>query len=408
MKRNYLMASLLVIAAAFSGCSQDEEFVNTNTSQTYQASVFASKGDITEVIENEEGPSTRALFVGGNTNRFATLWDKNDVVQVYQNGVNVGSLSLNDAANEKYQGTKDAYLTGTLTGNFSVGEELELYLPAKARSYTGQDGSITGLSSSYSYQKQTVEVDEVSGSGEQKTIKLKKANMDHRQAYLRLILTDENGKLLHPSQVTISTTSGSANRLVTGVAEDGTTMTYADDDCIVINPTQTNGEYPGELFVALLDGGYNESTHQLGGATYQFTAVVNGIAYTAKYDLTWTFANGALTRLTWPMVKADITMTLAPQMKILQGATKTCTPVVTAGSTDVTSQCTFSYSSSNSSVASVSSAGVVTGVAPGTAVITVASAAPHATVTTCTVRVTAPVEASEDNYVDFGLPSGTP
>lgn len=407
MKRIYFMVSLLAIAAAFSGCSQDEEFVNTNTSQTYQASVFASKGDIIEVIENEEDPGTRAVFVGGNTNRFATLWDAGDVVQVYKDGVNVGTLSLNDADNVKYQGTKDAYLTGTLTGNFAVGDNLELYLPSKARSYTNQDGTINGLSANYSYQKQTVQVDEVSGSGEQKTIKLKKANMDHRQAYMRLRLRDNNDKLLHPSQVTISTTSGSANQLVAEVGEDGTTMTYVDGG-IVINTVEVNHEYPGEIFVALLDGGYNESTHTLGGATYHITAIVDGIAYTANSDFTWTFTNGALTDISRKMSMAESTMTMASQMKILQGTKKIRTPKVTVGSTDVTKQCTFTYSSSNYGVAWVNSkTGEVTGVTPGTATITVTSAAPYAATKTYTVTVTAPVPATADNYVDLGLPSGT-
>ena len=409
MKRNYLMASMLAIAAAFSGCSQDEEYVNTNTSQTYQASVFVSKGDITEVIESEGAPGTRAVFVGGNTNRFATLWDKDDVVQVYKDGNNVGSLSLNDAANEKYQGTKDAYLTGTLTGNFAVGDNLELYLPAKARSYMNQDGTINGLSANFSYQKQTVQVDEVSGSGEQKTIKLKKANMDHRQAYMRLRLRDNNDKLLHPSQVTISTTSGSANQLVAEVGEDGTTMTYADGG-IVINTVEVNHEYPGEIFVALLDGGYNESTHKLGGATYHITAIVDGIAYTANSDFTWTFTNGALTDISRKMSMAESTMTMASQMKILQGSKKTRVPQVKVGDVDVTDKCTFTYTSDNYSVAWVNSkTGEVTAVGtPGsTATITVTSSAPYAATKTYTVTVTAPVPATADNYVDLGLPSGT-
>ena len=422
MKRIYFMVSLLAIAAAFSGCSQDEEFVNTNTSQTYQASVFASKGDIIEVIENEEDPGTRAVFVGGNTNRFATLWDAGDVVQVYKDGVNVGTLSLNDADNVKYQGTKDAYLTGTLTGNFAVGDNLELYLPSKARSYTNQDGTINGLSANYSYQKQTVQVDEVSGSGEQKTIKLKKANMDHRQAYMRLRLRDNNDKLLHPSQVTISTTSGSANQLVAEVGEDGTTMTYVDGG-IVISTVEVNHEYPGELYVAILNQGYTVAadgkvTNGSVGA-YQLTAIDDkGITYVfpgpdeelggeGQQNAIKVNPNiGQLTNIERKMSMAECTMTMASQMTILQGTKKIRTPKVTVGSTDVTKQCTFTYSSGNYGVARVSPTGEVTGVTPGTATITVTSAAPYAATKTYTVTVTEPVAETADNYVDLGLPSG--
>ena len=50
MKRNFLLASLLAIAAMFTGCSQDEEIISTKPSKTYEATVLASKNDIAEIL----------------------------------------------------------------------------------------------------------------------------------------------------------------------------------------------------------------------------------------------------------------------------------------------------------------------------------------------------------------------
>jgi len=417
MKRNYLLVSLLAIAVMFTGCSQDEEIISTSTSKTYEASVFASKEDISEITEDGVNLGTRALFVGGNTARFATLWDKNDVVQVYKDGNQVGTLSLNDENNEQYQGTKDAYLSGTLTGNFAVGDNLDLYLPSKERSYTGQKGTINHLSANYSYQMKTVQIASVNGT----KITLKKANMNHRQAYIRFVLMDQNGNRLHPSELTITATG--ENKLITAVAEDGATMTYGDN--IVITPEMDNGEYPDELFVALLNQGYNESTFTNGSVNYSLTAVVDGITYVfpgPNEELDADGANGkqkpikvnptigGLTKVARKLTMAESTMTMASQMKILQGTKKIRTPKVTVGSTDVTKQCTFTYTSDDYSVAWVNSkTGEVTAVGtPGsTATITVTSSAPYVASTTYTVTVTAPVPATADNYVDLNLPSGT-
>ena len=396
MKRNFLLASLLAIAAMFTGCSQDEEIISTKPSKTYEATVLASKNDIAEILDNKSDLGTRALFVGGNSNRFATLWDAGDVVQVYKNGEKVGTLSLDDAENEKYQGTKDAYLSGELEGSFSVGDDLDLYLPSKARSYTNQDGTINGLSANYSYQMKTVKVASVNGN----KITLQKANMDHRQAYLRLMLKDNDGNRLHPSQVIISTTSESANQLVTSVGENGTTMTYGD---IVINTESYQGEYPGELFVALLDGGYDESEHELGGATYKFTAVVDGVVYISNNDLTWTFENGALTQLSRKMSKGTPEITMASQKKMIVGTTSTRTPDVKIGAVDISDNCTVTYSSSNTTVASVNpTTGEVTANEAGTSVITATVVATD-DYSSVSASYTLTVEELTAQAVDLGL-----
>ncbi len=393
---------MLGMAALLTGCSNEEELASQAPSMTYKATVIASKGNI-EGLESLD-QDTRAIFVGGNTNRFATLWDKGDVVKVYKNGAEVGTLSLNDAANEQYQGTKDAYLSGTLTGSFAAGDEVELYLPSKERSYTGQTGSINSLSANYTFQTTKVKVAEVSGS----TITLEKANMTHRQAYLKLRVRDENDKLLHPSLVTISaiTDDGNANRIVTSVAADGTVNEYGD---IVITPAIDYGEYPSELYVAILNEGYNESKHTHNAVAYRITAIVDGVPYVSdKWERSP--AIGSLTAATRKVHVASPEVRIAPVMKLLQGKTVTRKPTVMTGDIDATDRYTFTYSSSDASVAYVNpNTGEVRGINPGTATITATSTAPNTTTTASyTVTVNAPVVPEENvNYVDLGLPSGT-
>lgn len=309
MKKNILWASLFCAAALLSGCTNNDDFVESAPpvkNQTWTASVQVSKGDIEDILDGvDEG--TRAVFVGGNTNRFATLWDQDDVVQAYKDGTLVGTFSLNDEANIQYQGVKDAYLTGTLTGDFTTNDYLDLYLPSKARSYTGQIGTINDMSARFSYQTRRVKVASISGN----TITLEKANMQHRQAYLRLILVDGDGKRLHPSQLTITarpneTTPG---LIAQSVAADGS---IEPTEVMVINTEISNGEYPGELYIAILNNGYDEDNLTQNKVRYRFTAVVDGENYKGASIWNYAPAIGQLTQKVVTMTKqASSTTTTA-------------------------------------------------------------------------------------------------
>ena len=401
MKRNYLMASMLAIAAIFTGCSEVDEFFTPNTSKTYEASVIASKEKVEGLWDAEE-EGTRAVFVGGNNRRFATLWDEDDVVRVYKDGVEIGTMSLNTTANKPYQGTKDAYLSGTLTvtGNIQAGDDVTLYLTSRenlVRPYTGQTGSINDLSKNFSYQTKTVKVASVDGN----KITLEKANMDHQQAYLRFVLTDEEGNRLHPQQLIISADpiDGYDGQIVTSVAADNSEE-YGD---LVINAEADCGEYPGELFVAVLNENDNAKK-----VNYHLTVInEDGVTYTGPNtvqvnttdDRPCRFAppKGELNRVWRKLAKVEPTVELGTQMKMVVGTKRTRVPVVKAGETVVPATCT--YTSSNYAVASVNaSTGEVMALSTGTATITV-NIAPYGVSRTYTVTVIEPIT----EYVDLGL-----
>ena len=280
MKQKQLLSSLFVFAVLFSGCSNsDDEVPPTNPSKIYEATVVASKQKIDGLDPVDEG--TRAVFYGGNSARYVTLWDKGDVVHVYKkNGTEVGTLLVTDNANENKdaQFKLTAVLSGNLTGDFEVNEELDLYLPSRARSYNPEEhqkGTINDLSSRFSFQMTSVKIDKIEGT----KITLKEANMSHRQAYIRFVLMDEDGNRLHPSKLTISATG---NGIITSVPESGSLelASGATTGDVVVEPEIDNGEYPGELFVALVNQGYNEASHTNGSVgAYQLTAIVNGETY---------------------------------------------------------------------------------------------------------------------------------
>ena len=284
MKRNKLWASLLGVTALsvmtlVQSCSNDEEPVANNSPKTYTATVVASKDSLGNVLDD----ATRAVFVGGNTFRYANMWDNGDKVRVYKDGVYLGTLEPSEAD----KGTKQATLTGELTGSLAAGDYVDLYLTGRndlVRDYTGQKGTINDMSANFGYQKQRVQVTAVDGS----SVTLAPANMYNLQAYLWLILVDEEGNRLHPSQVTVNAFNHPSvspyRQLVTSVAEDGT-PTYGD---IVINTEKSNGEYPGELFIALLNEGFNESNLSHYKVVYYFTAIVDGETYVATKK--WNFA----------------------------------------------------------------------------------------------------------------------
>ena len=156
MTRKNLFHSLPMIMAAMmmAACSNEDVAGltgdNTQQSRTWQVSINA-------------GPATtRAISVGGNNGQtLYTNWDNNDAVEVVKDGVSVGTLHANvSAGNSAY-----ATLTGTLTGTFAVNDEVTLCYHTAALDYTGQVGTLAGVSTNKSYLTATSSVKSVDGSG---------------------------------------------------------------------------------------------------------------------------------------------------------------------------------------------------------------------------------------------------
>lgn len=247
--QNYYFA-LLLCASALVGCSTDveEEFpAEAQPGQEWKAVALATRDSI-EVGDADES-STRALFYGGNSRRFYTLWDQGDEVTVYKNNVSVGTMTPTT------YGTLTATLQGTLTGNFAVNDVLDVYLPSAAMDFTGQKGTIYDLSSHFSFQHATATVQEAANQ----ILSLSDVNPSHRQEYLRFVLMNEDGsERLHPTRFELHAISG--GHIVESMAEDGT---ITPCDMLAITPELEDGEYPEQLFVALLNDDDTEVTYRL-------------------------------------------------------------------------------------------------------------------------------------------------
>lgn len=136
---------------------------------------------------------TRAVSVGGNNGQtLYTNWDQGDKVRVVKSdGTALEQLTADvSAGNSAY-----ATLTGTLTGTFSVGEAVTLYYHEASLDYTGQNGSMSGVSSNYSFMEAASSVKEVDAEGG--FLKMSDAAFSHRQAFFQLRFVDnDNNPLL--------------------------------------------------------------------------------------------------------------------------------------------------------------------------------------------------------------------
>ena len=264
MKRTIYILTLF--ALALSSCSMKEEAFDQETNEgifgTYQVSINAGPED-----------QTKAISIGGNTgNRLYTNWDNGDAVQVVNStGDMVGTLTANQSAgNSAY-----AKLGGTLTGTFAVNDVVTLCYHTAEMDYTGQVGTLAGVSTNNSYLTATSTVQAVNvGSGTIQDavgyLSMSDATFSHQQAYLDLTFMAEDG--VTPLQITSLEIWTDGGKLVKTKALDGTTVYATEDSPLIITPAAPSTKF----FLALRD--------ENGAANnYHFKATVIG-GYTFTYE----------------------------------------------------------------------------------------------------------------------------
>ena len=231
---------------------------NTQQSRTWQVSINA-------------GPATtRAISVGGNNGQtLYTNWDANDAVEVVKDGASVGTLNADvSKGNSAY-----ATLTGTLTGTFSVDDEVTLCYHTAALDYTGQVGTLAGVSTNKSYLTASSTVKSVDGIGG--FLSMSDAAFSPMQAYLDLSFTDGT----NPLSIISLDIWADGGKLVKTKALDGTTTYATEEEPLTITPASPTDKF----FIALRDE--NDAANN-----YHFKATLEGnkvFVYEGSKDLKW-------------------------------------------------------------------------------------------------------------------------
>ena len=257
-----LYFTLFVAVAGFTACSSTDDDLNQDNQQCL-LSVSAIKigGEIDNIDVDTSEVDTRSLFIGGQTGlRFGKIWDDYDIAQVYYQGNSVGTLKPDET------GQIYTTLSGQLSGSFSPGDELKIYLPSPDLDYEGQDGTIGNMSKYFDFMETTATIASVNGS----TITTSPLTFESKQAYLLLRPKTEDGKFLRVKKLIFTAEN---NTIVLKRNASGTTYTNS----LVINTQKISSseDYPTEIYIAIL----NES----GKVNYTFTVeATDGKTYVSK------------------------------------------------------------------------------------------------------------------------------
>ena len=251
MKKNILSMAVLLMASAavFTACSSDDNTIDqqpANPTGKYTMTVQATKGD---------AATTRALSLGRNDadtkNVLNATWDANEVVLVYQNGSQIGTLY--SAAST----TSATTLTGELDSAPDAGQDLTLYFHTNATpSYAGQDGTLATIASTYDFcAPATITAGNFTVSGNTVSTTGSASFGANQQAIVKFSLTDKT-----------TTSAISATQLV---VNDGTT-----------DYTITPASATSEIYVALpgFSGQTVTLTATAGGNTYSYEKT--GVSFT--------------------------------------------------------------------------------------------------------------------------------
>lgn len=241
IKHLFYPLSIAMAAMTMTACSSDDDAaVEAGVTGTFQVSINV-------------GPAaqTRAISVGGNDGHtLYTNWDKNDEVQVVEEGATTiaGTLTANvSAGNSAY-----ATLTGELTGTFAAGDKVTLHYHTASLDYTGQKGTIADVSTSKSYLTATSTVKQIgqtTGTVKNETndyLVMSDAAYEAQQAYLDITFTDGEGHALAITKLEVWTSAG---KLVKTAPLDGQTVYATDASPLTITPDAATDHF----FLALRD-----------------------------------------------------------------------------------------------------------------------------------------------------------
>lgn len=185
---------------------------------------------------------------------FNLYWASTDVVYVKNKAAGkTGSGTMTP----QMTGSKTTTLRGTLTGDFAVGDELEMTTLAESGSfsYTGQKGTLEDIGQHFAYATATVNVSSISGA----SVTTTKATFSSQQAIVKFTLLGEAGENLTATNFTVD-----------GCGTAVTVSGFSSSEVYVAMPGIANGWMKLTAIV-----GSNTYSYETGHITYQ-----NGKHYT--------------------------------------------------------------------------------------------------------------------------------
>ena len=286
---------LSTVVAALCGCTSgdsEEMIINGECEATGSASKLGGISESLDInaIDNNESVdisdvTTRSIFFGGsNGNRFFQVWDTYDEPMVYNGSTFLGTFK------PKENGVSTTTLSGNLTGSFKVGDKLTLYSPSPVCDFRGQDVTIAGMSSLYSFMTTTATVASISGS----TVTTSAMQFSSFATYLTFIFRDENERLLHVKKLTITTTNPTLAETMDLISGKNTST---GEYVITTSKETSSDDYPTAIYVVLRDLGSVKNSYTFtllasDGKTYQLknamTILLNtgGKHYYGRFQVT--------------------------------------------------------------------------------------------------------------------------
>ena len=250
-----------MVVAVLCGCTSSDDDLTTVNGPIQTDGIASKLGGISESIDLDD-VLTRSIFFGGsNGNRFFQVWDDLDEPMVYRGSTFLGTMK------PKENGVATTTLSGTLSGSFSVGDQLTLYSPSPDCNFENQDGTIASMSADHSFMTATTTVASVSGSN----ITTTAMKFSSFATYVTFVLRDESDRLLHVKKLTITTDKGTLAKTMNLISGVNTTT----NEMVINTKKETNADdYPTAIYVVMYDLGNVKSNITItalasDGKTYQ-------------------------------------------------------------------------------------------------------------------------------------------
>lgn len=284
----WALAALMIAPIAFVACSSND-FIDDGP-KTYSMTIKVAKGD---------NAATKALTPGSHS--ITPSWGEYDEVTVINR---TKSAVIDGTLKAATPGSSTATLQGTLTGTIDNGDLLYLVFPNTACTFTGQDGTLEKIATTYDYCLGKAKVTDASGAniiagalpdGDGNVV------FDEQQAIVKFTLLNKgNDAAIQATSLTINATTSGVSTLVNSIDLSKVTegmnpaqiAALTTTGPLVITPTSATNE----LYVALNGVSGSDLTLTANDGTFSYTFTKSNVTFVNGnyYEVTVKMKNSLL------------------------------------------------------------------------------------------------------------------